>query len=65
MNLTNEQKKRIIQAILTCITTIASVILVTACTLSLSIQKQNNNSTQQTEQTNSVDSTSINPILNK
>ena len=44
---------------------LAAIILTSACTLSLSVQKQNNNSNQGTEQTTSVDSLSINPVLKK
>ena len=64
MKLTNDQIHKIITAVCTCITTIAAIILTSACTLSLSVQKQNNNS-QGTEQTTSVDSLSINPVLKK
>lgn len=62
MKLTNEQIQKIITAVCTCITTIAAIILVSACTLSLSISKNNSNSTQKTEQTttSSVDSTHVN-----
>lgn len=63
MKLTNDQIHKIITAVCTCITTIAAIILTSACTLSLSVQKQNNNSNQGTEQTTSVDSLSINPVL--
>lgn len=63
MKLTNEQIQKIITAVCTFITTVAAIVLSTACTLSLSVQKQNNNSNQGTEQTTSVDSLSINPIL--
>lgn len=65
MKLTNDQIHKIITAVCTCITTIAAIILTSACTLSLSVQKQNNNSNQGTEQTTSVDSLSINPVLKK
>ena len=51
MKLTNDQIHKIITAVCTCITTIAAIILTSACTLSLSVQKQNNNSNQGTEQT--------------
>lgn len=62
MKLTNEQIQKIIMAICTCITTIAAIILASACTLSLSVSKNNTNSSQKTEQTStsSVDSTHIN-----
>ena len=62
MKLTNEQIQKIITAVCTCITTIAAIILVSACTVSLSVSKNNSNSTQKTEQTStsSVDSTYVN-----
>ena len=62
MKLTSEQIQKIITAVCTCITTIAAVILVSACTLSLSVSKNNTNSSQKTEQTttSSVDSTHVN-----
>ena len=62
MKLTNEQKHRIITAVCTAITTISAIVLSTACTISLSVSKNNSNSTQRTEQTStsSVDSTHIN-----
>lgn len=62
MKLTNEQIQKIITAVCACITTIAAIILASACTLSLSVSKNNSNSTQQTEQTttSSVDSTHVN-----
>ncbi|CAG9891277.1 hypothetical protein BOVA604_1073 [Bacteroides ovatus] len=62
MKLTNEQIKAIIIAVCTLITTVSAIILSTACTLSLSVSKNNTNSSQKTEQTttSSVDSTHIN-----
>lgn len=62
MKLTNEQIQKIITAVCTCITTIAAIILASACTLSLSVSKNNTNSSQKTEQTStsSVDSTHVN-----
>jgi outer membrane biogenesis lipoprotein LolB len=62
MKLTNEQIQKIITAVCACITTIAAIILASACTISLSVSKNNSNSTQKTEQTStsSVDSTYIN-----
>lgn len=66
MKLTNEQIHKIIIAVCTAITTVSAIILSTACTISLSVSKNNSNSTQKTEQTttSSVDSTQIyfNPI---
>nr|DAX37995.1 MAG TPA: hypothetical protein [Microviridae sp.] len=62
MKLTNEQIQKIIIAVCTCITTISAIILASACTLSLSVSKNNMNSSQKTEQTttSSVDSTHVN-----
>ena len=62
MKLTNEQIKAIIIAVCPLITTVSAIILSTACTLSLSVSKNNTNSSQKTEQTttSSVDSTHIN-----
>ena len=62
MKLTNEQIKAIITAVCTLITTVSAIILSTACTLSLSVSKNNTNSSQKTEQTttSSIDSTHIN-----
>jgi hypothetical protein len=62
MKLTNDQIQKIITAVCACITTIAAIILASACTISLSVSKNNSNSTQKTEQvsTSSVDSTYIN-----
>lgn len=52
MKLTSDQWNRIIQAIVTAIVTICNIILVSSCavTMSMSIQKNNSSSTQQTEQ---------------
>lgn len=48
------------------IAAVLTVIGASSCTMSLSIQKSNSNSTQGTEQTTSVDSTSIElPIIKK
>lgn len=59
MKLTNEQLNKIIQAICTCITTIAAIILVSACTMSMSIQKNNTSSGQSINQSTQVDSVHI------
>lgn len=56
MKLSNEQLNKIIQAICTCISTIAAIILVSACTMSMSIQKNNTSSGQTTNQSTQVDS---------
>lgn len=52
----------IIKIVCTAIISIAAVITVQSCTMSLSVSKNNSNSTQKTEQTttSSVDSTQIN-----
>nr|DAR14713.1 MAG TPA: hypothetical protein [Microviridae sp.] len=48
------------------IAAVLTVLGASSCTMSLSIQKSNNNSTQGTEQTTSVDSTKIElPIIKK
>lgn len=60
MKLTNEQLNKIIQAICTCITTIAAIILVSACTMSMSIQKNNTSSGQSVNQSTHVDSVHTN-----
>lgn len=60
MKLSNEQINKIIQAVCTCITTIAAIILVSACTMSMSIQKNNTQSNQSSNQSTQVDSLSTN-----
>lgn len=63
MKLSNEQLNKIIQALCTCISTIAAIILVSACTMSMSIQKNNTSSGQTTNQSTKVDS--VSNYLNK
>lgn len=63
--LTMDKKKmayEIIKIICTAIISIAAVLTVESCTMSLSVSKNNQNSTQKTEQTttSSIDSTQIN-----
>lgn len=60
-HMTKKTLYEIIKIIATAIISIASVLFVQSCTLSLSISKNNSNSTQKTEQTttSSVDSTKI------
>lgn len=63
--LTMDKKKiiyEIIKIICTAIISIAAVLTAQSCTMSLSVSKNNQNSTQKTEQTttSSVDSTNIN-----
>lgn len=62
MKLTNQQIYDIIKIVTTAIVSIAAILFVQSCTLSLSVSKNNSNSTQRTEQTStsSVDSTHIN-----
>lgn len=62
MKLTNQQIYDIIKIVTTAIVSIAATLFVQSCTLSLSVSKNNSNSTQRTEQTStsSVDSTHIN-----
>lgn len=60
MKLTNEQLNKIIQALCACISTIAAIVLVSACTMSMSIQKNNTQSNQTSNQSTQVDSTNIN-----
>jgi outer membrane biogenesis lipoprotein LolB len=62
MKLSNQQIYDIIKIVATAILSISAVLLVQSCTLSLSVAKNNTNSTQKTEQvsTSSVDSTHIN-----
>ena len=62
MKLSNQQIYDIIKIVVTAILSIASVLFIQSCTVSLSVSKNNSNSTQKTEQTTtpSVDSTHIN-----
>lgn len=62
MRLSNQQIYEIIKIALTAIISIAATLFVQSCTMSLSVSKNNSNSTQKTEQTttSSVDSTRIN-----
>lgn len=62
MKLTNDQWNRIIQAIVTFIVTVCNIVLMTSCTIALSVSKHNQNSHQQVEQTTQLDS--INQINN-
>lgn len=58
---------KIIEVICAAIISIAAVLTAQSCTMSLSVSKNNSNSTQKTEQTttSSVDSTQININPNK
>ena len=62
MKLSNQQIYDIIKIVVTAILSVSAVLFVHSCTMSLSIAKNNTNSTQKTEQTStsSVDSTRIN-----
>lgn len=61
MRLSNQQIYEIIKIAVTAIISVASVLFIQGCTMSLSVSKNNSNSTQRTEQTttSSVDSTKI------
>lgn len=56
---------KIIEIVCTAIISVATVLLVESCTVSLSVQKQNSSSTLNTDQTNRVDSASANLDLRK
>lgn len=62
MKVTSQQWIEIVKLIATFVVGIITTLFVQSCTLSLSVAKNNNNATQQTEQTttSSVDSTRIN-----
>jgi outer membrane biogenesis lipoprotein LolB len=49
----------IIKIIVTAILAVAATLLVEACTLSLSVSKNNSNSTQSTQQSTQVDSLNV------
>lgn len=62
MKLSNQQIYDIIKIVVTAVLSISATLLVQSCTVSLSVSKNNTNSSQKTEQvsTSSVDSTHIN-----
>ena len=62
MKITSNQWIEIIRTISTAIIAVITTLCVQSCTMSLSVAKNNNNATQNTEQTStsSVDSTKIN-----
>lgn len=62
MKITGQQWIEIIKLISTFIIGVITTLTVQACTMSLSVAKNNNNATQKTEQTStsSIDSTKIN-----
>lgn len=64
--MTKEQKEKLITAVITFITTVLSILFLQACTMSMSIAKNNNgNFEQRQENSTSVDSTRINNNFNK
>lgn len=62
MKITNQQRIEILRWILSFLIGVITALVVQSCTMSLSVSKNNSNSTQKTEQTttSSVDSTNIN-----
>lgn len=62
MNVTPNQWIEIVKLISTFVIGVITTLFVQSCTLSLSVSKNNSNSTQQTEQkvSSDVDSTSVN-----
>ena len=64
--MTKEQKEKIITAVITFITTVLSILFLQACTMSMSIAKNNNGTFEQRqENSTSVDSTKFNNYFNK
>lgn len=64
--MTKEQKKKLITAVVTFITTVLSILFLQACTMSMSIAKNNNGTVEQKqEQSTSVDSTKFYNNFNK
>lgn len=64
--MTKEQKKKLITAVVTFITTVLSILFLQACTMSMSVAKNNNGTVEQKqENSTSVDSTKINNNFNK
>lgn len=64
--MTKEQKEKLITAVVTFITTVLSILFLQACTMSMSIAKNNNGTVEQKqEQSTSVDSTKFYNNLNK
>ena len=62
MKITNQQRIEILRWILSFLIGAITALVAQSCTMSLSVSKNNSNSTQKTEQTttSSVDSTNIN-----
>lgn len=64
--MTKEQKEKLITAVVTFITTVLSILFLQACTMSMSIAKNNNGTVEQKqEQSTSVDSTKFYNNFNK
>ena len=64
--MTKEQKEKLITAVVTFITTVLSILFLRACTLSMSIAKNNNGTFEQRqENSTSVDSTKFYNNFNK
>lgn len=64
--MTKEQKEKLITAVVTFITTVLSILFLQACTMSMSIAKNNNGTFEQKqENSTSVDSTKFNNYFNK
>ena len=64
--MTKGQKEKLITAVVTFITTVLSILFLQACTMSMSIAKNNNGTFEQKqENSTSVDSTKINNNFNK
>ena len=64
--MTKEQKQKLITAIITFITTVLSILFLQACTMSMSIAKNNNGTFEQRqENSTSVDSTKFYNNFNK
>lgn len=64
--MTKEQKEKLITAVVTFVTTVLSILFLQACTMSMSIAKNNNGTFEQKqENSTSVDSTRFNNYFNK
>ena len=64
--MTKKQKEKLITAVVTFITTVLSILFLQACTMSMSIAKNNNGTFEQRqENSTSVDSTRFNNYFNK
>lgn len=64
--MTKEKKEKLITAVVTFITTVLSILFLQACTMSMSIAKNNNGTFEQrNEQSTSVDSTKFYNNFNK